>query len=131
MFLKLLLLFTLIPIFELALLLKINSYIGLGYTLVIVLGTGILGAYLAKTQGKGILKNIKFEMSQGRMPGDELVNGLCVLIGGALLLTPGLLTDTIGFILVIPASRNTVKSFLKRRLRHMLEEGTFKFIYKR
>lgn len=131
MLFKLILLFTVIPIVELALLLKINTYIGLGYTLLIVLITGVLGAYLAKTEGKGIIKNIKFEMSQGRMPGDELVNGLCVLIGGAFLLTPGLITDATGFILVIPFTRAVIKKFVKGRLRYMLQEGTFKFYYRK
>ena len=131
MLFKLIMLFTVIPIVELALLLKINTYIGLGYTLMIVLVTGVVGAYLAKSEGKGIIRNIKYEMSQGRMPGDELVNGLCVLIGGAFLLTPGLITDFTGFILVIPFTRAIIKRFVKGRLRYMLEEGTFKFYYKK
>lgn len=97
MLFKLILLFMLMPVLELAVLLKINSYIGLGYTLLIVLTTAVAGAYLTKQQGRGILQNIRFEMGQGRVPGDELINGLCVLIGGVLLLTPGLLTDTAGF----------------------------------
>ncbi|KAB3536319.1 FxsA family protein [Alkaliphilus pronyensis] len=131
MLLKLILLFTVIPIVELALLLRLNSYIGLGYTLLIVIFTGVAGAYLAKKEGRGILGNIRYEMSQGRMPGDELVNGLCVLIGGALLLTPGLLTDITGFILVIPFTRAALKSFVKSRLKRMLEEGTFIFYYRK
>jgi len=131
MLFKLIMLFTVIPIVELALLLKINTYIGLGYTLMIVLVTGVVGAYLAKSEGRGIIRNIKYEMSQGRMPGDELVNGLCVLIGGAFLLTPGLITDFTGFILVIPFTRAIIKRFVKGRLRYMLEEGTFKFYYRK
>ncbi|SCZ05391.1 FxsA family protein [Alkaliphilus peptidifermentans] len=131
MLFKLILLFTVIPIVELALLLRLNTYIGLGYTLLIVIFTGIAGAYLAKKEGKGILNNIRLEMSQGRMPGDELVNGLCVLIGGALLLTPGLLTDITGFILVIPVSREALKKVIKAKLRRMLEEGTFLFYYRK
>lgn len=131
MLFKLILLFTLVPIIELALLLKLNTYIGLGYTLLIVLITGIVGAYLAKQQGRGILQNIRLEMSQGRMPGDELVNGLCVLIGGAFLLTPGLMTDTAGFILVIPFTRAVIKRVIKARLKSMIEEGTFTFFYRR
>ncbi|WP_026476728.1 FxsA family protein [Alkaliphilus transvaalensis] len=128
---KLILLFTIIPIVELALILKLNSYIGLSYTLLIVLLTGVAGAYLAKKEGRGILNNIKMDMAQGRMPGDELVNGLCVLIGGAFLLTPGLLTDVTGFILVIPFTRGVLKSFIKRRLRQMVEDGTFTFYYRK
>ncbi|WP_243427851.1 FxsA family protein [Alkaliphilus hydrothermalis] len=128
---KLILLFTVIPIVELGLLLKLNEYIGLSYTLLIVLMTGIAGAYLAKKEGRGILQRIKLEMSQGRMPGDELINGLCVLIGGAFLLTPGLLTDISGFILVVPFTRGILKHFIKGRIRQMVEDGTFTFYYRK
>ncbi|KAB3532886.1 FxsA family protein [Alkaliphilus serpentinus] len=128
---KLILLFTVIPIVELALLLKLNTYIGLPYTILIVLLTGVVGAYLAKSEGRGILRNIRYEMSQGRMPGDELVNGLCVLVGGAFLITPGLLTDVTGFILVIPITREILKRTIKRKLKRMLEEGTFMFYYRK
>ncbi|MBM7614189.1 UPF0716 protein FxsA [Alkaliphilus hydrothermalis] len=131
MLMKLILLFTVIPIVELGLLLKLNEYIGLSYTLLIVLMTGIAGAYLAKKEGRGILQRIKLEMSQGRMPGDELINGLCVLIGGAFLLTPGLLTDISGFILVVPFTRGILKHFIKGRIRQMVEDGTFTFYYRK
>lgn len=131
MLMKLILLFTVVPIIELALLIKLNTYIGLPYTILVVLITGVVGAYLAKSEGRGILRNIRMEMSQGRMPGDELVNGLCVLIGGAFLITPGLITDAAGFILVIPITRAILKNAIKRKFRRMLEEGTFTFYYKR
>lgn len=131
MLFKLILLFTTIPIIELAILIKLNQYIGLGYTLLIVFFTGIVGAYLAKSEGKGILNRIRFEMSQGRMPGDELLNGLCVLIGGAFLLTPGILTDFTGFMLVVPFTRSIVKGYLKKKIRQMIDEGTFIFYYRK
>ncbi len=131
MLFKLILLFTIVPVVELALLLQLNNYIGLGYTILIVLLTGVTGAYLAKKEGRGIIAKIKMEMSEGRMPGDELVNGLCVLIGGAFLLTPGLLTDISGFILVIPVTRSVLKRVIKNRIRQMVEEGTFNFYYRK
>jgi len=123
MLMKLILLFTLTPVVELAILFKLNSYIGFGYTLGLVLLTGIVGAYMAKSQGKMILTRIKWEMQEGRMPGEELLNGLCVLVGGVMLLTPGILTDTFGFILVFPVTRQMVKLYLKDKLRKMMEEG--------
>lgn len=131
MLFKLIILFTVIPIVELGILLRLNDYIGLPYTLLIVLVTGIVGAALAKSEGREIIKRIKFEGSQGRMPGDELINGLCVLIGGAFLLTPGLLTDIAGFSLVIPVTRFAIKSFIKKQLKQMIEEGTFKIYYRK
>ncbi|SNS90318.1 UPF0716 protein FxsA [Anaerovirgula multivorans] len=131
MLLKLILLFTIVPIVELAILLKLSGYIGVGYTILIVLLTGVLGAYLAKSEGKGVLRRIKLEMSQGRMPGDELINGLCVIVGGAFLLTPGIFTDAAGFCLVIPVTRETIKFMIKKRIKRMIDEGTFIFYYRK
>lgn len=130
MLFKLILLFTVIPLVELALLFKLNDYIGLGYTLGIVLFTGIFGAYLAKSQGRQILFRIRHEMQEGRMPGDQLMNGLCVLIGGTMLLTPGILTDTLGFILVIPATRELIKLYVKKKFRDMIDEGRVNFYFR-
>ncbi|WZL72097.1 FxsA family protein [Clostridiaceae bacterium 35-E11] len=130
MLLKLILLFTVTPVVELALLFQLNNYIGLGYTLGIVLFTGIFGAYLAKSQGRQILSRIKYEMQEGRMPGEELINGLCVLLGGAMLLTPGIITDTFGFVLVIPITREAVKLYLKEKFRKMIESGNVNIFFK-
>ncbi|MDF2546343.1 MAG: fxsA [Anaerosolibacter sp.] len=130
MLMRLILLFTMVPLIELAILFKLNQYVGLGYTLGIVIFTGVLGAYLAKSQGNQILFRIKMEMGEGRMPGDELINGLCVLIGGAMLLTPGILTDTTGFILVLPGTRHLVKVFIKNKLRKMIDEGKVNFYFR-
>lgn len=97
MLFRLILLFTLLPFLEFAILLKVGKYIGFGYTLLIIIATGFAGAYLAKKEGRHIIARIKFDISQGRMPADELLGGLCVIIGGALLLAPGLITDIFGF----------------------------------
>ncbi|AKL96669.1 phage effecting protein FxsA [Clostridium aceticum] len=131
MLLKLILLFTIVPIVELAILLRLSSYIGVGYTLLIVFFTGIMGAYLARSEGKGVIRRIKLEMAQGRMPGDELINGLCVIVGGALLLTPGIFTDVIGFSLVIPVTRAAIKSTVRSKMKRMIEEGTFMFYFRK
>lgn len=128
---KLILLFTLMPIIELYLLFQIAKVTTPITTLIIVLITGVVGAYLAKSQGKVILTKIKTELNNGRMPGNELINGLCVLIGGALLLTPGLITDIVGFSLVIPGSRNIYKKYLQRKFRYMLEHEDLNFYFRR
>ncbi|MFZ5966447.1 MAG: FxsA family protein [Bacillota bacterium] len=127
MLLKLILLFTTVPLIELAILLKLSDEIGFGYTLALVLVTGVAGAYLAKSQGRQILFQIRYEMQHGNMPGDALINGLCVLIGGAMLLTPGIVTDTLGFILVIPGTREIFKHYLKEKFQRMLQEGNTYF----
>ncbi|TCO68768.1 FxsA family protein [Marinisporobacter balticus] len=130
MLMRLIILFTVVPLVELALLFKLNGYIGFVYTLGIVIFTGVLGAYLAKSQGKEILLRIKHEMGQGRLPGEQLINGLCVLIGGAMLLTPGILTDICGFILVIPITREIVKVYIKVKLQKMMDEGRGNFYFR-
>jgi UPF0716 protein FxsA len=130
MLMRLILLFTVVPLVDLALLFKLNEYIGLFSTIAIVICTGVLGAYLAKTQGKEILFRMKNEMQGGRIPGDQIINGLCVLVGGAMLLTPGILTDTAGFILVIPVTRNLIKVFIKRKLQKMIDDGNVNFYFR-
>lgn len=131
MLLKLIVLFTIVPIVELWILIKLSRFIGFGYTLLIVFGTGILGAYLAKKEGRGVLRRIKIEMQEGRMPGDELINGLCVILGGVLLLTPGIFTDVMGFLLVLPVSRETIKFAIRKRMKRMIDGGTFTFYFRK
>jgi UPF0716 protein FxsA len=103
---------------------KLSRYIGGLYTVGIVLFTG------AKSQGKEILFRIKYEMQQGNLPGEQLINGLCVLVGGAMLLTPGILTDLFGFILVIPISREIIKIYIKKKFNRMIEEGNMNFYFR-
>ncbi|CAH2212380.1 FxsA family protein [Tepidibacter aestuarii] len=130
MLMKLILLFTVVPLVELAILFKLNAYIGFFSTIGIVVFTGVLGAYLAKSQGREILFRIRYEMQDGRLPGDQLINGLCVLVGGAMLLTPGILTDIVGFTLVIPVTRELVKGFVKKKLQKMVDEGNVNFYFR-
>jgi len=102
---KLLLVFTIIPFIELAILLKLASATSAMTTLLIIVITGVVGAYFAKQQGMIVIKNIQEETNNGSIPGNELMHGLCVLIGGLLLLTPGILTDAFGFSLLFPVTR--------------------------
>ena len=102
---RLLILFILIPLVELFLLVAVASRIQLPATILLVVLTGAWGWYLAKSQGLSILAKIQSEMAAGRVPTAELVDGLLVLIGGIVLLTPGLLTDLVGFGLMVPGIR--------------------------
>ena len=120
MFIKLFLLFTIIPLIELALLIKIGAYIGVLMTISIVIITGILGAYLAKYEGLSILSQIKTSLNQGEIPTDEMIEGLLILVGGALLLTPGFLTDLLGFSLIIPFTRIIFRKFLKKKFKEKI-----------
>lgn len=129
-FLRLLLLFTLIPLLELALLIEVGRHIGTLFTIGLVIFTGIVGALLAKSQGLAVLKRISEEFSEGRLPADELFDGLFILVGGALLLTPGLLTDTLGFTLILPPTRTLIKAWVKRKARRMIEGGRIRIYWR-
>lgn len=113
MFLRLLLLFTLVPLTELFLLVELGRRMGTLPTVALVLATGALGAWLARRQGLRVLGEIRSEQAAGRLPAAALVDGLLVLVAGAVLLTPGLLTDLFGFALLVPQVRGVVR----RRLR--------------
>jgi len=109
MFLRLFLLFTIVPLVELVLLIKIGGVIGVAPTIAIVIGTGVLGAWLARWQGLAVLRRIGDEMAAGRLPTDALIDGLLVLVAAAMLLTPGFLTDSAGFLLLVPGTRAKVR----------------------
>ncbi|MTI65659.1 MAG: FxsA family protein [Firmicutes bacterium] len=127
---KLILLFTITPIVELYILFQLADVTTPLTTVGLVLITGIAGAYLAKSEGRLILSKIKLELNSGRVPGNQLLNGLCVLIGGALLLTPGIITDILGFTLVIPGTREIYKSIIKRKFKRMIEEGNINIYFR-
>jgi len=119
----LILLFIGVPLIELTILMKISQSLGVGYTLGLVVLTGVLGAYLARWQGFVILGKIQEDVNSGRMPADKLFDGVLILCSGLLLLTPGLITDLIGFIGLTPFSRNLIKLWLKRKVKDMLSQG--------
>ena len=123
MFFRLLLLFTVVPLIELALLIQIGEWVGLPATIVLVVLTGAIGAWLAKSQGVRALKRLQDELRQGRMPTEALLDGLMIFIAGAVLLTPGLLTDLFGFFLLVPAGRGAVRRSVAARLRRRFEPG--------
>jgi len=129
LFLRLFLLFTLVPILELYILVKLGTRFGVGLTLLVVIGTGILGASLAKREGLKVWFRIQAEMQNGRFPGDELLDGFLILISGVLLLTPGLLTDILGFLTLIPWTRTIFKKWIKEKVRKMMDSGHTDIIY--
>lgn len=125
MFFYLLLLFTLLPMTELVLLIKIGRHIGLLNTVLIVIATGILGASLARWQGLTVIKEVQNQLSVGIMPKEEIIDGIMILAGGLLLLTPGLITDFIGLVAIIPITRKWIKYLVKKKLERMIDEGRF------
>ena len=126
MFLRLLLLFTIVPAIELYLLIKVGSVIGAGNTILLIIGTGILGAYYTRQQGLAVMTRIQTRMNMGQLPGDDLVNGAMLLVGGAFLITPGFLTDFAGVSLIFPPTREAIKVVVKRWLERKAKEGEVK-----
>lgn len=123
MFFKLFLIFALIPVIELALLIKIGSYIGVLNTVIVVILTAVAGAYMVRAEGISVMYRIQQNMNQGVFPGDELINGAMILVAGALLLTPGFFTDVIGFLFVIPVSRAFFNKLIKRYIQNKISNG--------
>ena len=119
---RLIVLFVLVPIVELYVLLEIGRVIGIALTIAIVIFTGIVGAYLVKNQGFNLLFSIKNQISDGIIPTDSLIEGLLVLIGGIFLITPGLITDIVGFLLVIPQSRLFFFKYAKQWIMQKIRE---------
>lgn len=113
MFARLLLLFIFVPIIELMILIDLGGYLGTVPTIILVVGTGALGAFLAKKEGFRIFFTIRHKLQTGQLPADELLDGLIILIAGALLITPGLITDLFGFLMLFRPSRSRFKIWLK------------------
>ena len=117
MLLKLFLAFTLIPLVEIYLLIKLGQNFGAITSILLVIFTGILGAYLAKMEGLRTLFRLKETLREGGMPGEELLDALLIALAGLVLITPGFITDAVGFLLLVPFTRMLVKNWLKERLR--------------
>ena len=118
----------LIPAIEIAILLVVGQTIGVPLTFLIIIATGILGAYLANQQGLAAIRNVQDRLQRGSMPGDALLDGICILIGGTLLLTPGFVTDLVGFLLLAPPSRNYFKAWLAKIFKNRIDKGTITII---
>lgn len=123
MLFRLFLLFVGLPLVELALLVQIGRWFGLLPTLALVLITGTVGAALARRQGLRVWLDIQHELREGRMPVANMLDGFMILVGGVLLLTPGLLTDLAGLSLLLPLTRRYYKARLRRRLERMMQSG--------
>lgn len=121
MLLKLFLCFTIIPLVEVSILMHLGAMFGVGLTLFIVVGTGFLGAYLAKREGYRVLFQIQQEMQAGRLPANELIDALLIFVSGVVLITPGLLTDCAGFILLFPFTRSRMKEWIVRKIQSRID----------
>lgn len=124
MFRWLLLFILVVPALEIGILVWAGNAIGPWWVILLIISTGILGAYLAKYQGLETLNNARDAVSRGMIPHDAIFDGVCILIGAVVLLTPGFITDAIGFTLLVPTTRMPIKKVMKRIVRRMMENGT-------
>ena len=112
MFIKLLALFLLVPIIELYVMVQIGKVIGPVITILIIFITAFIGAKLTKAQGLQAIKNGRSALMSGKLPHKEVIDGVLIIIAGAVLLTPGFLTDLLGFSLLIPNLRSSYRELL-------------------
>lgn len=123
MFAKLLVLFISIPLAEILILIKLGETFGFWPTVLLVIVTGFLGAVIARIEGFRTWNNIQHELREGRIPGEKLIDALLLLVAGLLLITPGLLTDLSGFFLLIPATRFSVKRWLRKKFDELIKHS--------
>lgn len=128
MFARLALLFVIVPLLELALLIQVGQVVGLGPTVLLVLATGAGGAALARREGLRTLAAIQGDLAVGRLPGTALLDGAAILFGGALLLTPGILTDVLGLSLLLPVTRRWFAARMRRWFEKQLADGTVRWV---
>ncbi|MCF6408749.1 FxsA family protein [Pseudalkalibacillus salsuginis] len=131
MFRILLLLLIIIPAMEIGILIWSGNTIGVPFTILLIIMTGIIGAWLAKKEGIQALRLVQIQLQNAQIPSDVLLDGICILVGGTLLLTPGFITDTVGFLLLIPYTRTFVKIWMRRFIKKKIESGQFTFTIRR
>jgi UPF0716 protein FxsA len=123
MILYLFLAFAIIPIAEIYVLIKIGGLIGALNTVLVVILTAAVGAYLARHEGVRTLLRIRESLRRGIMPADELIEAVMIFIAGIVLLTPGFITDLTGFLILIPPTRAGLRSWLRRKFTEWLSRG--------
>ena len=120
---RLTLLFVVVPLLELFILVRLGQSVGFWPTVGLVVLTGFAGAALARLEGLRTLLSVQGELAKGRLPGNALFDGLAILVGGALLLTPGILTDVVGFSFLLPPTRKFLLGRIRKRLEKQLAKG--------
>ncbi len=122
------LLFIAVPFLELYVIIQVASVIGTGWTILLLVAESILGAWLCKREGAGVLRRINAQLQAGQLPTTDVVNGALILLAGALMVTPGFLTDLLGFLLLIPPTRAVARAVivtgLTRRVDRAMREGS-------
>jgi UPF0716 protein FxsA len=127
---RLFLLFTIVPMAELYLLIKIGSTLGAFNTILLIVITGILGALLARLEGLRTLRQITNSLNQGIVPAEELVDSVLIFVAGVVLVTPGVITDIMGLFLLFPYTRTIFKRWLRKRFDRMVSTGNMQIHFR-
>ncbi|MGZ4159293.1 MAG: FxsA family protein [Neobacillus sp.] len=122
------LLIIIIPAADIGLLLFTGKLIGALPTLFLILFTGVVGAYLAKKEGIQTIRKAQEQLRNGQIPGEAVLDGICILVGATLLITPGFITDILGFLMLFPPTRTLFKFFMKKSFRRWINKGRIKII---
>ena len=104
-----------VPVVEIAVIIQVGSWLGVLNTLALLILISVLGAWLVKRQGVGLLRRVQGELAAGRVPATALVDGALLLVAGTMLLLPGFVTDFFGLLLLLPPVRAGIRSWLRRR----------------
>ncbi|SFB17325.1 MULTISPECIES: FxsA family protein [unclassified Bacillus (in: firmicutes)] len=123
-----LLLIIIVPAAEMGILLLSGNTIGVWPTIAMIVLTGVIGSYLAKKQGIRTIRKAQEQLSYGQIPGDAVLDGICILIGGTLLLTPGFITDIVGILLLAPPTRIFFKKMLTSSFKKWIDKGNLRII---
>lgn len=129
MFLRLFLLFTTVPLIELYLLIRIGQVIGAMNTILLVLFTGVVGAWLAQREGMRTIARIQVLLANGEMPGKDMIEALLILVAGFLLITPGIVTDLLGLLLLLPFTRARIRERLTRFFQQRISDRDVTIVY--
>lgn len=113
----LVLVFLVVPLVELYVIIQVGDAIGALNTIAVLIAMGVVGGLLMKREGLGVLRRVQAQLRGGHVPGREVVDGFLILFGGALMLTPGFLTDVVGLSLLVPPVRAVVRKVVASRLR--------------
>lgn len=124
---RLFFLFVVVPFVELALLIRVGDWIGFWPTVGLIVLTGLLGSTMARIEGLSVWRRLQTQLQKGGLPGKELLDGVIILVAGALLLTPGVLTDVVGLLGLFPPTRALIRAQLKKRFTKGVQSGAIRF----
>jgi UPF0716 protein FxsA len=129
LFSRLFLLFVGVPLLELFVLVQVGQWVGVWPTIGLVVLTGVTGAAMARLEGLRTVWKVRGELAHGRLPGSALLDGFVILLGGALLLTPGILTDVVGFSFLLPPTRKLLLGRIRKSLERRLKSGAIRITH--